>query len=151
MAVTDWMRFQMAYGFGTVKAAKALEKWHSPTCLFSTEERLLRQQGVNAEELRRVNEARRFDPSEILEFCEKNGVRILTPEDDLYPERLRNIYSPPAVLYVAGHWEDLNDILCIAVVGTRRCTEYGSRTVRSISAGLARQGVVTVSGLAARH
>ena len=149
MAVTDWMRFQMAYGFGTVKAAKALEKWHSPTCLFSTEERLLRQQGVNAEELRRVNEARRFDPSEILEFCEKNGVRILTPEDDLYPERLRNIYSPPAVLYVAGHWEDLNDILCIAVVGTRRCTEYGSRTVRGISAGLARQGVVTVSGLAA--
>lgn len=43
MAVTDWMRFQMAYGFGTVKAAKALEKWHSPAGLFSTEERLLRQ------------------------------------------------------------------------------------------------------------
>ena len=31
MAVTDWMRFQLAYGFGSVMSAKALEKWHSPT------------------------------------------------------------------------------------------------------------------------
>lgn len=36
MAVTDWIRFQMAYGFGTVRAAKALEKWHSPAHLFGT-------------------------------------------------------------------------------------------------------------------
>lgn len=149
MAVTDWIRFQMAYGFGTVRAAKALEKWHSPAHLFGTEERLLRQQGMSEENLRRVSEAKRADPDEILEFCEKNGVRILTPEDDLYPERLRSIYSPPAVLYVAGQWDDLNDILSIAVVGTRRCTEYGDRVARGISAELARQGVVTVSGLAA--
>ena len=38
MAISDWMRFQLAYGFGTVRAAKALEKWHSPTLLFHTED-----------------------------------------------------------------------------------------------------------------
>ena len=149
MAVSDWIRFQTAYGYGTVRAAKALEKWHSPTLIFQTEERLLRQQGMKDEELRRVAAAKNTPVDGILEFCEKHGVRILTPDDDLYPMRLRNIYSPPAVLYAAGCWDDLNDILCIAVVGTRRCTEYGERTARGISAELARQGVVTVSGLAA--
>ena len=52
------------------------------------------------------------------------------------------------MLYVAGSWMDLNDILTVAVVGTRHCTEYGSRVAREISADLAARGVVTVSGLA---
>ena len=34
VAVADWIRFQQVYGFGSVRAAKALEKWHSPTLLF---------------------------------------------------------------------------------------------------------------------
>lgn len=149
MAVTDWMRFQLAYGFGSVMAAKALEKWHSPTLLFHTEDWRLRQHGMKEDELRRVQKAKDADLGKILAFCERNRVRILTPDDDLYPMRLRNIYSPPAVLYAAGNWIDLDDILCIAVVGTRRCTQYGSRTARQISADLAARGVVTVSGLAA--
>ena len=134
--------------FGTVRAAKALEKWHSPTLLFHTEDWRLRQHGMGEEELRRVREAKDADLGKVLGFCERNGVKILTPDDDLYPQRLRNIYSPPAVLYVAGSWMDLNDILTIAVVGTRRCTEYGSRVAREISADLAARGGVTVSGRA---
>ena len=148
MAISDWMRFQLAYGFGTVRAAKALEKWHSPTLLFHTEDWRLRQHGMGEEELRRVREAKDADQGKILGFCERNGVKILTPDDDMYPQRLRNIYSPPAVLYVAGSWMDLNDILTIAVVGTRHCTEYGRWAARQISADLAARGVVTVSGLA---
>lgn len=149
MSVSDWMRFQLVYGFGTVKAAKALEQWHSPALLFHTGEEQLRLDGMSEEELRRVREARNTDFEKTFEFCERNGVKILTPDDDLYPQRLRNIYSPPAVLYAAGSWTDLNDILCIAVVGTRRCTEYGRRVARQISADLGARGVVTVSGLAA--
>ena len=110
MAVADWIRFQQVYGFGSVRAAKALEKWHSPTLLFHTEERLLRQHGMKEEECRRITEAAKTDVSPILSFCEKNKVRILTPEDDLYPDRLRHIYSPPVVLYVAGNWENIDEI-----------------------------------------
>ena len=58
MAVTDWMRFQLAYGFGSVMAAKALEKWHSPTLLFHTEDWRLRQHGMKEDELRRVQKAK---------------------------------------------------------------------------------------------
>ena len=101
MAVTDWMRFQLAYGFGSVMAAKALEKWHSPTLLFHTEDWRLRQHGMKEDELRRVQKAKDADLGKILAFCERNRVRILTPDDDLYPMRLRNIYSPPAVNLMA--------------------------------------------------
>ena len=44
---------------------------------------------------------------------------------------------------VGGNWENIDEILTIAVVGTRRCTEYGSRTARQISADLAARGVIT--------
>lgn len=105
MAISDWMRFQLAYGFGTVRAAKALEKWHSPTLLFHTEDWRLRQHGMGEEELRRVREAKDADLGKILGFCERNGVKILTPDDDLYPQRLRNIYSPPACcMWPAAGW-----------------------------------------------
>lgn len=79
MAISDWMRFQLAYGFGTVRAAKALEKWHSPTLLFHTEDWRLRQHGMGEEELRRVREAKDADLGKVLGFCERNGVKILTP------------------------------------------------------------------------
>jgi DNA processing protein len=63
-----------------------------------------------------------------------------------YPERLAAIHAPPKQLYVAGqlpaveHW--------VAVVGSRKATTYGRDVAHSISAGLARRGVVIVSGFA---
>ncbi len=89
---------------------------------------------------------RQFDIEKIAEKYEKLNIKAITLKDKNYPEKLKEIYNPPFVLYVKGELPD-ND-LTIAVVGARKCTDYGRRATSDITAGLAKAGVVVVSGLA---
>lgn len=73
--------------------------------------------------------------------------RALTRLHPEYPERLARRPKAPPVLYVEGNAEALS-ARCIAVVGTRRCTPYGSAVARHIGAAFARSGWTVVSGLA---
>ena len=81
---------------------------------------------------------------------EKLGMVVVTYWDDLYPELLREIPSPPPVLYVCG---DAMELLIhepkIGIVGSRKCTHYGKSVARKLASELARMGFVVVSGLAA--
>ncbi len=65
-----------------------------------------------------------------------------------YPERLRELADPPAVLHVAGHAEALAAEHAVAIVGARRGTGYGLEVARSLGRGLAAAGIPVVSGLA---
>ncbi|MBE3582913.1 MAG: DNA-protecting protein DprA [Limnochordaceae bacterium] len=82
-----------------------------------------------------------------LERAERMGVEILTWQDPEYPLLLREIADPPPVLYRAGVPAP-EDVLAVAVVGTRRASEAGRRLAGQIAAGLVERGVVVVSGLA---
>lgn len=62
-----------------------------------------------------------------------------------YPKLLRDISSPPKELYCLG---TIPDLPMVAIVGTRRPTEYGRKTTYRIAADLARAGICLVSGLA---
>ncbi len=75
------------------------------------------------------------------------GAEILITEDELYPATLREIYDPPLVLYVQGTLLP-RDRMAIGVVGSRRCTHYGSQCARKLSYQLAAAGVTVISGLA---
>jgi len=75
------------------------------------------------------------------------GGEILTPEDEAYPERLREIYDPPAVLWIRGNVELLARP-GIAVVGTRHPSPYGSGMAEMLSRDLANRRLVILSGMA---
>ncbi len=64
-----------------------------------------------------------------------------------YPDKLKNIYDPPQVLYAIGNIEILNQQI-IAIVGTRKATEYGKKTALELSKQLSQKGVNIISGLA---
>lgn len=64
-----------------------------------------------------------------------------------YPEQLRNIYDPPKKIYVLGNKEILKQ-KGIAIVGSRRCSEYGKRVSLKISKELSEKGINIISGLA---
>lgn len=81
-------------------------------------------------------------------WCMKNGVGLLAPDCELYPERLFNIPKRPLLLYTRGVLPDLDSSVLIACVGTRRMTEYGKREAYMISHDLALAGAVVVSGMA---
>ncbi len=84
----------------------------------------------------------------ILGECRRLRLRVLTQQDADYPDRLRNIYDPPCVLYVRGHMPAFDEEVAVAVVGTRDATPYGVQCADKISGQLAAGGAVVVSGLA---
>jgi|YNPMSStandDraft_1061717.scaffolds.fasta_scaffold01609_7 DNA processing protein len=80
-------------------------------------------------------------------LCHQHGVQVLRQTDPGYPELLRQIADPPAVLFVRGQLLP-RDQLAIAVVGTRHPSLYGLRQAERLAGSLARAGITIISGLA---
>ena len=79
--------------------------------------------------------------------AEDAGISIITLEDKRYPEMLKEIYTPPALLYVLGNYECLNNV-CVGVVGSRSCSKSAGNFAYKISKELAAVGITVVSGFA---
>ena len=86
---------------------------------------------------------------EILSWCRKEKVGIITPEDYFYPESFRVLQNKPIVLYYLGNFCDFENRFTVGVVGTRNPSAYGIHAAKRISYDLCRAGAVIVSGLAA--
>ena len=84
----------------------------------------------------------------VLADCGELGLHIVTISDAAYPNRLRNIFDPPCLLYVRGRLPAFDDEAAVAVVGTRDCTPYGVSCAEKLGFGLAAGGALVVSGLA---
>lgn len=84
----------------------------------------------------------------ILGDCDRLGIRILTVQDAEYPERLKNLYDPPTVLYVKGKTFRFDEEVAVGVVGAREPTPYGEKMAGRLGLELARHGVLVVSGIA---
>ena len=67
--------------------------------------------------------------------------------EDIYPERLRNIHLPPAVIYVKGKLPDIDAEPAIAVIGTRKATPYGIKMGMRMGYEIAKCGATVISGL----
>jgi DNA processing protein len=90
-----------------------------------------------------------FDERGLLAELTQRGIRWVGRHDRGFPSRLRSIHDPPPGLFVRGTGElALLDGPCVAVVGARACSSYGSAVATELGRGLAAAGVVVVSGLA---
>lgn len=85
----------------------------------------------------------------ILGDCDRLGIRIITMQDAEYPDRLRNIFDPPLLLYVQGRMPQFDDEVTVAMVGTRRASPYAMEQGERLAFQMAGLGAVIVSGLAA--
>lgn len=85
--------------------------------------------------------------SRLIDECAKQKIQIITAQDAGYPKRLKNIYAPPAVLYVKGQMPAVDENVLISVIGTRNASAYGLKLGREMSYQIARCGGIVVSGL----
>lgn len=83
-------------------------------------------------------------PQRLDYFCRYNGVRILAYTDTDYPQSLQNLSDKPLVLYVKGELPQAN--YALAIVGSRRCTEYGVRAADYFAKAMTREGIPIISG-----
>lgn len=80
---------------------------------------------------------------------QQKKIKFITADNYGYPPLLKEITDSPFVLYYKGNIENIPDFKkTIAVVGTRKITEYGSKVTQKITQGLVFYGMTIVSGLA---
>ena len=80
-------------------------------------------------------------------WLDKNGVSVVTASSYRYPALLKEIPDPPPVLFCKGNLnEDMQ--LPLAIVGTRRCTDYGKEVAKTFGRELVKAGGTVISGLA---
>ncbi len=77
----------------------------------------------------------------------RKKLRFIPFYDEEYPEKLKEIASPPYALYVKGNLPDPNKKTA-AIVGARCCTRYGEKYAMEYGEKLAQNGVQVVSGMA---
>lgn len=87
------------------------------------------------------------NPEKLLENILKKDIKVITQEDKSYPDRLKQIFDPPVVLYVKGEIKKEDD-RALAVVGTRKITSYGREVTEMLIRDLASYNFTIVSGLA---
>jgi DNA processing protein len=82
-----------------------------------------------------------------LEHLPEN-ISILTYYDDEYPDQLKSIYQPPALLFISGNISLLQSERNLAIIGTRKMTDYGKRITKDLCKEFSRHNVVITSGFA---
>lgn len=80
------------------------------------------------------------------QLLEDFDIQILLYIDPTYPESLKNIYRPPSILYVKGHFQ--LSAINIGMVGSRRATPYGKNVAYTLAKGLSNENICIISGLA---
>ena len=97
-----------AFGSRSAEIAEAAAKFKSPAEAYMAPPEAWAEAGIDEKTVNKFIARRDFNyPAWLKEFCLNNGVTILAPEDDAYPYSLKQIASPPQVLYVKGSLPDL--------------------------------------------
>ena len=112
-----------------------------------TEETYQKIPQLKEEEIQRITKAKRkWDINEEYQKLEEGGVSVTFACDKNYPKKLKNIYQPPFALYYSGKLP--GERLSVAIVGARRCSEYGHYMARKLGEALGRNRIPVISGLA---
>lgn len=144
------MALSMTKGLGPVNTRNMMAYCGSATQVLTMPVgKLMRISGIGAKTIRLVQEAKAsLDKAEAeLRFCEKEGIEVLRYSDDNYPSMLKFIHDSPLILYKKGQ-VDLNAQHNIAIVGTRKPTDYGKKMAHQFAAYFAEKNINVVSGLA---
>lgn len=143
-----WLRLALAPGLSPRVAARALGEAGGLEEALARSLAWWRALGRAGRELALEAHPGRVDPGPVLERVAALGASALTPEDPGWPRAaFEGLHEPPCALFVRGTLPEAARP-AVALVGTRAATSYGLRVARELGEGLARRGVVVVSGLA---
>lgn len=141
-----WIRLQSALGAGAA-LSEIIEYFGSAKALFDAGETEWRMSPVLVpRQIEKLCESTEAQANEVLATCKMNGWQVVPYDDPHYPERLRSIFNPPAVLYVDGELPDIDNSIVIGIVGTRRASDYAVKAADVMSRGIAERGAVVASG-----
>jgi DNA processing protein len=143
-----WMALMLTPEMGPTRIAKAMTRLGAAERVFEASLTELEGAGLPARAAQFVFEGRAHEKAENeAKRVAEAGGSFLTREDAAYPERLLEIYDPPAVLWIRGDVRVLARA-GIAVVGTRQPSPYGAGMAEMLARDLANRRLAIFSGMA---
>jgi DNA processing protein len=146
-----WMGLALTPGMGPTRIRRAMERLRSSgdvAYLFQAPLTELEACGLPAASAQFVFDGRALAAAKLeAERVAEAGASYLTQDCPEYPQRLLEIYDPPAVLWLRGNAALLGHP-GIAVVGTRQPSPYGSGMAQVLSRDLSLRGLTILSGMA---
>jgi DNA processing protein len=143
-----WVGFSFIPGIGRVRLNQLENHFGNLECAWNASSGDLRNASLDNTVIRSINTWRpKIVLDEEMEKLKHYGLQVLTWHDENYPNRLKEIYDYPPILYIRGSLTAADE-WCLAVVGTRRATAYGRQVTEEIVTDLARNNITIVSGLA---
>ena len=147
--VLYWIWLARACGVASKNFVRLIERFETPFDIYSLgEDQIEYIEGIGERLKVKLSDKNLEESYSVLKFCKKNRVDIICYSDKRYPSSLRRLEDPPAVLFCRGKFPDFNTRLCIAVVGTRKMSEYGKQAAYKIAYEMAAANAVVVSGMA---
>lgn len=133
---------------GNINLKKLLDNIGSAKKVWESQKKtLLEISGIGNNSIRDIgNKDFLIQAEKELKFCEKQGIKIISQNEKLYPKHLLNCDDAPILLFYKGNLS--NDFNPISIVGTRKLTSYGKSFVQDLLTELSGTKVCTVSGLA---
>lgn len=131
------------------KKRKLMEYYHNAENIFKAEGQELRRLMILSE--KEMNALQKKQKNQWIkaawESLKKKKISFCTLDEAEYPYQLRQIYDPPYGLFYKGKLPK-KDIISIAVIGARACSNYGKEQSYYFSQILAKKGIQIISGLA---
>ena len=143
-----WLALALAPGLGPKRILDAVRYLESPGQIFRislTELEALRLPAGAAQFIfdGKARQAAEAEWAQLIEL----GASIVTYSCPAYPERLREIYDPPPVLWIRGD-ASLLARPAVAIVGTRHPSPYGTGIAEMLARDLSARRLLIVSGMA---
>lgn len=145
-----WVWLSLCSSLSEQKVTQLLEEFGSAQALYACAPgEIAKRVKLNERQLAQLGDKGLDAAYAVMEYCRDHHVTILCLPDANYPDLLRNIHTPPAVLYVRGHMPLWEEELFLGIVGTRRPSPYGVAVTERMAFTLAKSTFVIVSGMAA--
>lgn len=145
--VDAWLRLIRLPGVGPKAVQKLLSHFGSAAIALDASVTEWERAGLSSRQTKAKREGTQPHIDQDLRWLEADHHFVLTIEDSMYPQQLRDIPDPPALLYVTGDPELLQTPQ-LAIVGSRNATRGGLSTAKAFSHHLAASGIGITSGLA---
>lgn len=144
-----WLWLALLPGITDRQKLALIHRFHDPeTIYFAKREELSRVEGLSPEAVQALSDKGLEKARETAELCGRENIRVVPFGSEAYPHRLKAIADPPMILYCKGRLPDFRHRPAIAVVGTRKATDYGLAAARALGRELGEDGGIVVSGMA---
>ncbi|MBN1445825.1 MAG: DNA-processing protein DprA [Candidatus Omnitrophica bacterium] len=141
-----WICLGLA-GLGPVRTKRLLETCGTAEKIFRLSSPELAKAGIPEKIARNILEWETLPWQREMDFCERNGISVVTIQDAEYPAPLKQIFDPPSFLFIKGTLPADNSVF-FSIVGTRNPSFYGIKMAEKFAEELTYCGLVIVSGMA---